>query len=174
MNPLMPLADEYAPAFAGYVTRASSIADPLKELSFQRGRLLSRLSPLSDEQAMFRYAPGKWTIKDLVGHLTDAERIFAYRMLWVGRGDTTPVPSFDENEYARAAQAEHRPFTDLLEEWSVVRDATTALARGLRPQMWANRGSSTSGSPFTTRALLYITLGHTEHHLNVLAERYHV
>ena len=170
----VPQADEFAPAFAGYVNRAAAIADPLQELTGQRARLLERMTRLTDDQAMFRYAPEKWTIKDLIGHLIDAERIFAFRLLWTGRGDTTPVPSFDENTFATAARADRRPVRALLDEWSIVRDGTTALAHSLPEGAWTNRGRSTTGSPLTPRALLYIILGHTEHHLHVLAERYRV
>lgn len=171
---LAPLPDEFAPAFAGYVARVATLSDPLQELPTQRARVRSRLAPLSDEQAAFRYAPGKWSIKEMVGHLSDTERVFAYRLLRLGRGDATPLASFDENDYARAAQAHERRFEDLLDEWLIVRDATTALARGLPESSWTNRGTSTSGSPMSVRALLFIILGHTEHHLNVLAEKYRV
>jgi hypothetical protein len=174
ISPGLPQTDEFAPAFAGYVNRAAGAADPLSELTAQRARVRERLAGLTDEQASFRYAPEKWSIKTIVGHLADAERIFAYRMLWTARGDTTPVPSFDENAYAEAAQSDRRPFGDLLDEWLTVRDATTALARSVPEQAWTNRGTSSSGSPITARAQLYIILGHTEHHLNVLAERYRV
>ena len=86
--PLSPPApDEFAPFYASYVARVANVATPLEELVAQRARLLGFLSPLSDEQASFRYAPGKWSIKELVGHLADGERVFAYRMLRIGRGD---------------------------------------------------------------------------------------
>src|SRR6188474_1629863 len=102
---IAPAADEYAPAFAGYVARVAAVEDPLRELTSQRATVVSRLAKLSDEQASFRYAPDKWSIKDLVGHLSDAERVFAYRMLRIGRGDTTPLSGFEESDYARAAQS---------------------------------------------------------------------
>ena len=169
-----PASTEFNPAFARYVGLVANVADPVRELAEQRGRMLALLSPLSDEQAQFRYAPDKWSIKTLVNHLSDAERVFAYRMMRVGRGDSTPLPSFDENDYASAAHSDQRPFTDLLGEWSAVREATAALARNLPVTAWRNEGVSTNGSPITPRALLYIVLGHTEHHLAVLAERYGV
>jgi uncharacterized damage-inducible protein DinB len=112
-------------------------------------------------------------VKDLLGHLCDAERIFAYRLLRVGRGDTTPLSGFEENDYARAAGAHQRPFSDLVAEWSLVRDATSALAESLADTNWTNQGTS-NDAPTTARALLYIILGHTEHHLAVLADRYGV
>ena len=168
-----PRQSEYSPAFAGYVTRVAEIQDPLRELTLQRATVVARLAKLSDEQASFRYAPDKWSIKDLVGHLSDVERVFAYRMLRIGRGDSTPLPGFEENDYARAAQADRRQFGELLAEWSVVRAATMALASSLQETAWANVGTS-NDAPISARALLYIILGHTEHHLAVLADRYGV
>ena len=109
----------------------------------------------------------------MIGHLSDAERVFAYRMLRIGRGDTTPLPGFEENDYARAAQFGPPPFSDLLAEWSVVRDATSALASSLPETDWAHVGTC-NGGPMTARALLFIILGHTDHHLGVLADRYGV
>ena len=169
----VPAATEFAPAFERYVARVRQVDDPLGELSAQRARVLARLSPLTEEQAQFRYAPDKWSVKDLLGHLCDAERIFAYRLLRIGRGDTTPLPGFEESDYARAAGAHRRPFSDLLAEWSIVRDASSALALSLPDADWTNQGTSID-APTTARALLYIILGHTEHHLAVLADRYGV
>lgn len=173
MRIALPQAGEYAPAFGRYVARVSGIDDPLRELSAQRARVLGVLSPLTDEQARFRYAAEKWSIKDLLGHLCDAERVFAYRLLRIGRGDKTPLPGFEENDYARAAKSDRRPFTELVAEWSAVRDATSLLARGLSESDWTNEGTSNE-APATARALLYIILGHTEHHMAVLADRYGV
>ena len=169
----VPGESEFAPAFGRYVARVSSVRDPLIELSAQRARVVARLSPLSDEQAGATYAPDKWSIKTLVNHLSDAERVFAYRMLRIARGDATPLPGFEENDYARAARSDRRPFSDVLAEWSIVRDATTALAASIPEGDWAKVGTS-GDAPMSARALLYIVLGHTEHHLAVLADRYGV
>jgi len=169
----VPESTEYAPAFAGYVSRVAGVEDPLRELTSQRADVITRLAKLSDEQSAFRYAPDKWSIKDLVGHLCDAERVFAYRLLRIGRGDATPLAGFEESEYARAAQAHRRQFGELLAEWSVVRAATVALAANLPANAWVNIGMS-NGAPTSARALLYIVLGHTEHHLAVLSDRYKV
>ena len=169
----VPAATEFAPAFERYVARVRNVADPIGELTTQRGRVLARLAPLTEEQALFRYAPDKWSVKDLLGHLCDAERVFAYRLLRIGRGDATPLPGFEESDYARAAGAHGRRFSDLLAEWSVVRDATSALASSLPDTDWTNQGTS-NDAPTTPRALLYIILGHTEHHLAVLGDRYGV
>ena len=169
----VPDSSEFAPAFARYVARVINVADPLRELTSQRAQLVARLSKLTEEQGSFRYAPDKWSVKELINHLSDAERVFAYRMLRIGRGDRTPLPGFEENDYASAAQSDRRQFSDVLAEWSVVRAATIALASSLPETGWANVGTS-NDSPMSTRALLYIILGHTEHHLAVLNDRYGV
>jgi uncharacterized damage-inducible protein DinB len=169
----IPDSTEYAPAFAGYVSRVVHVEDPLRELTTQRANVIARLAKLTDARSTFRYAPDKWSIKDLVGHLCDAERVFAYRLLRIGRGDTTPLAGFEESDYARAAQADRRQFGELLAEWSVVRAATVALATSLPEKAWLNVGTSNS-APMSARALLYIVLGHTTHHLAVLGDRYKV
>jgi uncharacterized damage-inducible protein DinB len=166
-----PASDEFAPFYAPYVARVAHISAPLDELVAQRARLLGFLSPLSDEQASFRYAPDKWSVKEMVGHLADAERIFAYRLLRIGRGDDTPLPGFGEDDYVRAASSDARAFADLLHEWAAVRDATVSLAAGMPGNAWPRRGTA-SGNGISARALLYITLGHVEHHRQVLEERY--
>ena len=175
MTPMIgvPDAGEYAPAFARYVSRAADVADPLNELAVQQARVVARLSPLGEDRAGYRYAPDKWSVKELVNHLSDAERVFAYRLLRIGRGDTTPLPGFEENDYARAARSDRRQFKDVLDEWTMVRGATTALAASLPEADWANVGT-TNQAPMSARALLYVVLGHTEHHLAVLADRYGV
>jgi len=155
------------------MARVADVSAPIDELVAQRARMLNALSPLSDEQARYRYAPGKWSIKELVGHLADTERVFAYRLLRIGRGDATPLPGFEENDYARAGSFDARPFGDLLDEWAAVRDATTALASGLPDEAWARRGTA-NNHPVSARALLYIILGHVEHHRSILQERYHL
>src|SRR5690606_5725368 len=99
MNLSPPAAGEFAPYFAGYIARVAHVGSPIDDLAAQRDRMLALLGTGTDDRAGYRYAPGKWTIADLVGHITDAERIFAYRMLRIGRGDQTPLPGWDENEY---------------------------------------------------------------------------
>jgi uncharacterized damage-inducible protein DinB len=166
-----PQADEFNPFYAGYIARVANVSAPADELVEQRDRLLNFLSPLSDEQAAYRYASGKWSIKELVGHLSDGERIFAYRLLRIGRGDDTPLPGFEENDYVRSAGSDSRPFGELLDEWAATRDATAALVRGMPAEAWERRGTA-NGAAVSARALVYIILGHVEHHRRVLEERY--
>ena len=149
----------------------SGVSAPADELVAQRTRLLDFLSPLTDEQAGYRYAAGKWSVKEMIGHLADAERIFAYRLLRIGRGDDTPLPGFEENDYVRAAGSDRRRIRDLLDEWAAARDATAALVRGLPPEAWECRGTA-NGAVISARALVYIILGHVEHHRSILEERY--
>src|SRR5687767_11697336 len=158
-----PRSDEFDSFYAGYISRVANVVTPLDELVAQRARLLNFLSPLSDEQARYRYGPGKWSIKELVGHLSDAERIFGYRLLRIGRGDGTLLSGFEENDYVRAAGADSRPFGDLLDEWAATRDGTVALAGGMPSAAWERRGTA-NGAAVSARALVYIILGHVEHH----------
>jgi hypothetical protein len=167
----LPGADEYAPFYAGYIARVTHVRAPVDELLAQRARLLNLLSPLSDAQGRYRYAPGKWSIKEMVGHLADAERISAYRLLRVARGDATPLPGWEEEDYVRTAGADDRPLGDLLDDWAAARDATIALVSGMPPDAWSRRGTVNNG-PMSARALAFILLGHVEHHCSVLAERY--
>jgi uncharacterized damage-inducible protein DinB len=141
------------------------------ELVLQRTRLHAFLSPLSDDQALHRYAPGKWSVKEMVGHLADAERIQAYRMLRIGRGDTAPLPGFEEDDYVRAAGSDARPFADLLRDWNAARESTIALVKGMPDEAWERRGTANDAT-VSARALAYIILGHVEHHLGVLEDRY--
>ena len=168
-----PDPNEFAPFYAGYVARVSAVVAPLEELRAQRARFVGDLSTLSDEQARFRYAPGKWSVKEMIGHLADAERIFAYRLLRVARGDATPLPGWEENEYVRTAASDERALADLVDDWAAARDATVALVAGMPGDAWLRRGTVNDG-PMSARALAYITLGHVEHHRAVLRERYAV
>ena len=167
----VPESSEYAPGFARYVSRAAGISDPVNELTAQQARVVAQLSPLGEDRAGHRYASDKWSIKEVANHLSDVERVLAYRMLRIGRGDKTPLPGFEENDYAQAAQSDRRMLSDLVHEWLAVREATVTLARSLPDAAWANAGTM-SGSTMSARALLYIILGHTEHHVAVLQDRY--
>ena len=168
-----PEPDEYAPGFAGYVGQIGADEDILKVLDDQLDLVLERLEPISEERGNYRYAPEKWSIKEIVNHLSDAERIFVYRALRFARNDTTPLASFDENAYAPQMRADERTLADLLGEWADVRRATVALFQHLPAGTWERLGTA-SGHPCSVRALAYATAGHVRHHLRVLAERYAV
>jgi hypothetical protein len=166
-----PVAGEYDPASAGYISRAPDITDAVREFESQRDGMLRMLSPLSDALVAFRYAAGKWSVREVVGHLSDAERILSYRLLRIARGDQTPLPGFDEDPYVAAAAFEGRPFASVLDEWTAVRNATIGLLGGLPTAAWTRRGVA-NGKSVTAAALVYIMLGHVEHHRVILEERY--
>ncbi|SDL96550.1 DinB superfamily protein [Catalinimonas alkaloidigena] len=164
-----PTSDEYAPFYATYVSQVSP--DGLTSTLPQQHTVLQYLKHLSDDQAQFRYAPGKWSVKEVIGHMADTERIFAYRLLRIGRGDQTPLPGFDQNPYVEAAQFDRRSIADLVEEFMEVRTATLRLFHTLQPADWERRGTA-SQAPVSARALAYIIAGHAQHHLGILRERY--
>lgn len=166
-----PTADEYSTFLAGYVARIADGEDILKVLAEQLDEVLVRLGPIDEARGGFRYVAGKWSIKEIVGHLSDAERIFSYRALCIARGDATPLPGFDENAYAPEVRADERTLADLTAEWADVRRATLALFGHLPERAWERRGIA-SDNPVSVRALAYAVAGHVRHHLQVLEERY--
>jgi hypothetical protein len=129
------------------------------------------MEPLDDAAARSRYAAGKWSVKEVLGHLTDAERIFAYRLMRIARRDATPLPGFDENAYVPAGEFDARPLDSLVGEFGALRLSTIELVEGLPSDAWARRGQA-SGASITARALAYIIVGHVAHHARVLRERY--
>jgi len=166
-----PGADEYAPAFADYVARIAEHEEILALLTSQLDHFPARLGHISEARGDYRYALGKWSIKELVGHLSDTERIFAYRALRVARGDATPLPGFDEQAYAAEMRAGDRILADLTAEWGDVRRASLALFRNLPAGAWQRRGIA-GDRPISVRAAAYIIAGHLRHHLEVLETRY--
>lgn len=165
-----PAPDEHAPFYAGYVAAVAD-RDVPGVLRRQAPALRAACAGLSEEEALARYAPGKWSVKEVLGHMADAERIFAYRLLRVARGDETPLSGFDEQAYVAAAGFDRQPTEALLEQFEQARAATLGLLRGLGPEAWERRGTA-NGHPVTARALGYILAGHAEHHLAILRERY--
>lgn len=168
-----PTPDEYAPFYAGYVAQIGERADPLEVLRGQLRRVPELLGTVPEAEAGARYAPGKWSIKEVVGHLGDAERIFAYRLLRIVRGDETPLPGFDQNDYVRVGAFDQRSLRDVVADWAAVRGGTLTLTQGLDAAAWPRRGVA-SGKAVSARALLYIIPGHVEHHVEVLRTRYGV
>jgi len=165
-----PGTDEFPPYFATYVDK---VPDGDVVVALERGisRTRELLAPLAEERAGFRYQEGKWSIKEVVDHLSDAERVFAFRLLTFARGDAGPLPAFDENIYVPAAESDTRPFQQILEEFTRVRAATIALLQGLPPGAWDRRGVA-NGKTSSVRALAWIIAGHEIHHRKVLEERY--
>ena len=165
-----PSQDEYAPFYAGYVASVPD-GDVLETLSHSLEGALDLLGSVSEEVAESAYAPGKWTLKELVQHCTDAERIFTYRILRIGRGDTTDLPGWDEQTYAPASRANDRTMQSLADELRTVREATLSLLEGLPEDAWTMRGRA-NGMEMTVRGITWITAGHLLHHLRIVRERY--
>jgi len=165
-----PLPGEYSEGLARYIAEAPE-GDALAHLKTQLDEVRALFGGLSEAQAIHRYAPGKWSLKDLLQHLSDAERIFAYRCLRTGRGDTTPLPGWEEDDYARTAQADGRPIADLLADFETTRRASLELFRSLPEDAWVRLGTS-NGRPLSARTIPFVCLGHAAHHLAVIRERY--
>jgi hypothetical protein len=165
-----PNPDEYAPYTADYM-RLVPDGDILAILAGQLPALDGLLGGLSDEQALGRFAPGEWSIKEVVGHLIDAERIFSYRLLALSRGERANLPGFEQDDYVRAAAFDARSFADLREELRLLRRANLLAYRTITPEVAMRRGTA-NGHPFSVRALIYLLAGHFDYHLRDLREQY--
>ncbi|HEU0054878.1 MAG TPA: DinB family protein [Longimicrobium sp.] len=165
-----PAAGEYAPYYEKYVGRVPE-GDVVEALERQGGEAAAFFRGIPADLHEHRYAPEKWSIKEVVGHIADAERIFAYRLLRIGRGDAVALPGFDENAYVPAGEFGARTLESLVDELESVRRATLTLARGLPADAWARVGTA-SENPVSARALAYILWGHLDHHLEILRTRY--
>ena len=165
-----PASDEASPYYQRYIAEVTG-ENIGEQLTSQLADVERFFSSLDDAAALARYAPGKWSIKEVLGHLTDVERIFAYRLLRIARGDTTPLASFDENAYVPAGRFDERPLASLLAEFRATRLSSVALLEGIPRSAWTLRGQA-SGDTISARALAYILVGHPAHHLAVLHERY--
>lgn len=167
-----PESGEFAEYYGRYIDQVPN-RSVLEVLEEQRDAMRSLLGHLPPDRAGYRYAPDKWTIADVVQHLSDAERIFAYRALRIARGDETPLPSWDENAYAARNDTSRLSIPVLLDDWETSRASTISLFQTFDDDAWTRRGIA-SGHPVTPRALAYITAGHTAHHLGILRDRYGV
>ena len=165
-----PGADEHIEYYAKYIARVPG-EDLGEALRSQSAATLRLLEGVTDAQALHRYAAGKWSVKEVLGHLTDAERVFAYRALRFGRGDTTPLAGFDENQYVPAAQSDLRTMHSLRTELSAVRTSTLSLLDSFDAEALVCRGEA-NGNSISVRALLWIIAGHELHHVALLRERY--
>ncbi len=166
-----PDQTEFAPYAQAYVDLVEG-ADIEKALMAQLDSTVSWLRPINDLVASsYAYPPGKWTVKEVIGHINDTERIFAYRALCVARGDPTSLPGFEQDDYVRVSGANGRSLTDLLNEFQAVRRATMALFTGLPREAWSRRGTVNRYS-VTVRGLAFHIAGHELHHLKILREKY--
>jgi hypothetical protein len=170
MTQIRPEPDEYAPFYDKYVALVPQ-GDLFSTLDLQPREWKSLLGGLTAPQSEFRYETGKWSIKEVLGHVTDTERIFAYRVLRIARGDQTPLSGFEQDDYAKAGNYSARTLADLLEEFTIVRQSTLTLLRSLSPEAWTRRGNANQ-KEITVRALGFITAGHANHHRDILEQRY--
>ena len=165
-----PAADEYAPYFGRYIEQVGD-GDVLEILRRQAGETAALLAGLSERDAGYRYGEGKWSIKEVVGHVADTERVMVYRAVCFARGEAAPLPGFDENAYVANAKFGARPLADLAAEFQAVRAATIPFFRGLDGEELVRRGSA-NNRPYSVRAVAYIVAGHERHHRTILEERY--
>jgi uncharacterized damage-inducible protein DinB len=172
MTAMRPAPTDYAPAHAEYVALVpeEEIVSAMEQQSSETQKLLSSLD---ESKAAFRYADDKWSVKEVLGHVIDSERIFAYRILAIARGETASLPGYEENDYVRAAHFDSWRLTDLAEHYALTRRSNIVLLSNLPEEAWDRRGTA-NGNAVTARALAWIIVGHERHHVSVLRERYRV
>lgn len=166
----IPERSEAAPYYFTYIDRITN-PDIVRELQTQLADLPKFLSGISEEKSLYRYATDKWTIRQVLSHINDTERAFAFRALWFARNFDTPLPSFDQNIAVDASGANAYSWASHIGDFQAVRSATLSLFRNLPAQAWMKQGTA-SGNPFTVRALAYIIAGHVVHHKSILETRY--
>ncbi len=165
-----PAPEEYAPGYSGYVGQVGA-ENVLEALERNGAETAALARGLPNEKGDYRYAEGKWSVKELIGHIIDGERIFAYRVLRIARGDTTPLPGFEQDPYVANGNFAARTLADLADEFETVRYATLSLLKSLDETAWSRRGVA-SENTVSVRALIYILAGHEIHHVKILRERY--
>jgi len=165
-----PAENDYASFFAGYVSLVPE-EDVLSAIEQQSSETQRLISSLNETRAAHRYAEGKWSVKEVIGHVTDAERVFGYRALCIARGEKNSLPGFDENAYMQNANFDAWRLGDLAESYALVRRANIVLFRNLGEEAWNRRGVA-NNHEITVRALAFVLAGHERHHLKVLRERY--
>jgi len=165
-----PDSSEFAPYAIKYVDQVPG-DDAVAVLRDQFESWPSRLSAISEERSLLRYAPGKWSIRQVLNHVSDTERAFAFRILWFGRGFDTPLPGIEQETAAAGAQADDFPWSSHLDDFRHVRQATLSLLGNLPEPAW-RRGGIASDHFVTVRALAFIAAGHVAHHARILEERY--
>lgn len=165
-----PTKNEYPAYYVPYVDLVPE-ANLTQLLQENLQKTITLFEGITEEVSLYRYAPGKWNVKEVLGHITDTERIMSYRLLRVGRGDQTPLAGFDENDYVQAAQTNTLPLKTILEDFKATRNATISLIQNLPESAWTNKGNA-NGMEITTRAIAYIIAGHAIHHLKIVEDRY--
>ncbi len=166
-----PQPSEFAQYYAGYIGKVPDTG-PVQQLTDQIAEF-EKLRGLSEDTGNHAYAEGKWTVKELIGHLADAERVFSYRLTRIARGDQTPLAGFDENAWAKTAPHGKRQMSSVVDEMIAIRRSTLALTDSLDDTSVGNSGVA-NNHPVSARAICWILAGHGRHHLDILAERYGV
>lgn len=165
-----PEKSEYAEYYEKYVSLVEE-TDIVSALKNQASEIENLFNKMSDEKSNFRYAAGKWKIRELLGHIVDAERVFAYRALRFSRNDETPLASFEENSYVANGNFGNTKLADLAAEFSLLRQSNVLMFKNLTVEAW-NKTGTASDNKVSVRALAYIMVGHVRHHINILKERY--
>lgn len=165
-----PLPEEYAPYYESYIALVTE-GNLIDRLSLQMEDMLTLLMTVTDEMGVYRYAPNKWSLKEVIGHITDTERIMSYRLLRVARGDSTPLAGFNENDYVAAASFNDHNIRKLIHDFAMVRASTVSLCLELSDDAWLRKGTVNNYS-VTARSIAYMIAGHELHHYHMIKERY--
>lgn len=171
MIPTFPDRSEAAEYYHGYIDQVPRDGDVRRILEAQVDETLTLMKGISDEKSLHRYAPDKWSIREVMSHINDTERVFVFRALWFARGFESALPGFDQNIAIASAHADERAWSTHLDEFRAVRGATVHFFNSVADDAWSRRGIA-SGNPFTVRALAFITAGHVAHHLAILRQKY--
>ena len=169
--PGQPQTGEFAEYYGKYISKAGHFDDPVERLAGQLRDFTTFLDGIDPAKRLYRYAEDKWSIQEMLQHMTDTERIFSYRALRIARGDQTPLPGFEQDPFVVASEADTANWNQLVSEFSAVRESTLALLRLVPQAAWTRMGTA-SNNPISVRAISWIMVGHVEHHLGVLRERY--
>ena len=169
--PGFPAENEYSAFTWRYLQRVTQFSDPIGALEAQGAEFIALLAQFPAEKRLSCYAPGKWSVQQLLGHVTDAERVFVNRALYAARKDPGPLPGFEEDDWAAASGVEACPWETVVREFEQVRAATISFFRNLPPDAWT-RTIVANSTTISVRALAYLCLGHLSHHMAILRERY--
>lgn len=170
MRAKKPESSEYAEYYSRYISLVPE-GDVVETLEAQTKKFVAYLRSIPEAKGDQRYAPDKWSVKEMLGHMIDGERIFAYRALRFARADQTPLPGFEQDDYVRSAGHSHSRLGDLIEEFELVRKANVLMFKQLDEDAWQRRGTA-SENAISVRALAHVLVGHVEHHWKVLREKY--
>lgn len=165
-----PERNEYAEFYEGYVSLMTE-DDIAAVLAEQPAAMRSALASINDDHGAYAYDDDKWSIKEVIGHIIDGERVFGYRLHRISRGDKTPLSGFEQEPYVELGRANDRPLEELFEEFELLRKANVLMLNRFSDDQWAFRGTA-SDAEVSVRALAYIMAGHARHHINILSERY--